>query len=389
MKPGPGERPFRLGLIVNPLAGIGGAVGLKGSDGAAIVAEARARGAEPRAQARAVRALAMLTGLRSRIELYAAAGVMGMDAAHAAGFEAQVVGPPVSGPTTAQHTQDAARALCAIPVDLLLFAGGDGTARDLCAVVESRLPVLGIPAGVKMHSGVYAVSPEAAGEVVRALIDGALVDIAPGEVRDLDEDAFRGGRVNSRHFGEMRVPAEGRYVQHTKVGGREVEELAIADIAAQIVEEMEPGQLYILGPGTTTFAIKELLGIDGTLLGVDVVRDRECLARDAGEARLLELLREHSGSARIVVTAIGGQGHVFGRGNQQISAAVIRRVGIDNIVIVAAKSKIGALQGRPLLVDTNDPALDQALHRYMQVVTGYRDAILYPLGYDDCATPSD
>ncbi len=387
MKPGPGGRAFRLGLIVNPLAGIGGAVGLKGSDGAAIVAQAQARGARPRAHERAVRALTMLASLRECIELYAAAGPMGMDAAREAGFEAQRVGAVVSGPTTAQHTLDAAQALCAIPVDLLLFAGGDGTARDISTVVESRLPVLGIPAGVKMHSGVYAVSPEAAGEVVRALINGDLVDIASGEVRDLDEDAFRSGRVSSRHFGEMLVPAEGRYVQHTKVGGREVEELVIAEIAAHIVEEMEPGQLYILGPGSTTFAIKELLGIEGTLLGVDVVCDRECLARDAGEARLLELLHDHPGPARIVVTAIGGQGHVFGRGNQQISAAVIRHVGIENIVIVAAKSKIGALQGRPLLVDTNDPALDRALHRYMSVITGYRDAILYPVGYDPPAEP--
>ena len=182
----------------------------------------------------------MLTGLRSRIELYAAAGVMGMDAAHAAGFEAQVVGPPVSGPTTAQHTQDAARALCAIPVDLLLFAGGDGTARDLCAVVESRLPVLGIPAGVKMHSGVYAVSPEAAGEVVRAMIDGALVDIAPGEVRDLDEDAFRGGRVNSRPFRAVRVPAPGPPLQPPQGGGRAGGGPAIGGTAPPVLAGVGP-----------------------------------------------------------------------------------------------------------------------------------------------------
>jgi predicted polyphosphate/ATP-dependent NAD kinase len=378
----PGGRPFRLGLIVNPLAGIGGAVGLKGSDGALIVAEARARGAEPRAHARAVRALRVLASLGERIRVYAGAGVMGEDAAREAGLALERVGDKIPAQTSAAHTVSLARALAALPVDLLLFAGGDGTARDICGAIGTTVPALGVPAGVKMHSGVYAVSPEAAGEIVAQLVAGTLVRVAPGEVRDLDEDAFRAGRVSARPFGELLVPEESRYVQHVKQGGAVVEESAVADIAAEVMQSAEPGCLYILGPGTTTLAIKQALGIEGTLLGVDVVRDGECLARDAAEEQLLALLAAHPGPAAIVVTAIGGQGHVFGRGNQQISARVIRAVGIANITIVATRHKIAALEGRPLLADTNDADLDRELHRYLRVVTGYREAILYPVGYD-------
>jgi predicted polyphosphate/ATP-dependent NAD kinase len=378
----PNGQAFRLGLIVNPLAGIGGAVGLKGSDGAAIVAEARERGAEPRAHARAVRALRMLAPLAGRIRIHAGAGVMGEDAAREAGFAVERAGGAIPAQTSAAHTVALARALAALPVDLLLFAGGDGTARDICGAIGTAVPALGIPAGVKMHSGVYAVSPEAAGEIVAQLVAGTLVRVAPGEVRDLDEDAFRAGRVSARHFGELLVPEESRYVQHVKQGGAIADESAVADIAAEMTQNIEPGRLYILGPGTTTFAIKQALGIAGTLLGVDVVRDGQCLARDAAEAQLLALLAAHAGPAAIVVTAIGGQGHVFGRGNQQISARVIRAVGIANITIVATRHKIAALGGRPLLADTNDADLDRELHRYLRVVTGYREAILYRVGYD-------
>jgi predicted polyphosphate/ATP-dependent NAD kinase len=315
--------------------------------------------------------------------------VLGEDVARAAGFEPEVLGGVQPDATTAADTVAAARLLCAVPVDLLLFAGGDGTARDICAAIGTSVPALGIPAGVKMHSGVYAVSPEAAGEIVAQLVSGALVDVAEAEVRDLDEDQFRAGHVRSRHFGEMLVPAGSRYVQRVKQGSADAEQMHVDDIAADIVESMQAGTLYILGPGSTTHAIKQLLGIEGTLLGVDVVRDGACLARDAAEQTLVSLLQAHAGPAAIVVTAIGGQGHVFGRGNQQISAAVIRAVGIGQITIVAARAKIAALEGRPLLVDTNDPALDRELHRYMRVVCGYRDTVLYPVGYDEAVAPGE
>lgn len=373
-------QPFRLGLVVNPCAGLGGAVALKGSDGEAILAEALGRGARPHAAERAARTLGVLMPLAARVELHVADGTMGLDSARAAGFDGRVVLPRGIGRSSAEDTVAAARALAGLPVDLLLFAGGDGTARDIFRAVGTRLPVLGIPAGVKMHSAVYAVSPEAAGELVRDLLEGALIGVAEAEVRDLDEEAFRAGRVISRRFGSLLVPADTRWVQRSKLGERAEEAQAQDDIAATVREDIVPGELLILGPGSTTLAIKRALGVEGTLLGVDVLRGDECLLRDASEAALLAALDAHRGPARIVVTAIGGQGHIFGRGNQQISAAVIRKVGVEHLLVVATRHKIAALAGRPLLVDTDDPALDRELRRYLRVITGYRDAILYPVG---------
>jgi predicted polyphosphate/ATP-dependent NAD kinase len=228
-----------------------------------------------------------------------------------------------------------------------------------------------------MHSGVFAVSPEAAGELLLQLVRGGLVGLRAREVRDIDEDAFRHDQVRSRFYGEMLVPGEGRYLQHTKVGGRESPELVADEIGEWLVEHMEAGRTYLVGPGSTTAAIMAKLGLPNTLLGVDAVRDGQLLATDADEARLLEVLAASPGGAAIVVTVIGGQGHVFGRGNQQFSPRVIRQVGLDNIILVAAKSKIAALEGRPLLVDTNDPALDRELCGWRSVITGYDDRILY------------
>jgi predicted polyphosphate/ATP-dependent NAD kinase len=230
-----------------------------------------------------------------------------------------------------------------------------------------------------MHSGVFAVSPEAAGAVIHKLCVGGLVRLGRAEVRDIDEAAFRLDTVRAKFYGEMMVPAEGQFMQHTKVGGREDQALVATEIAAWVVESMETDRLYILGPGSTTAAIAEELGIAPTLLGVDVVHRGKLLASDADEAELLSLL-ENGCKATIVVTAIGGQGHIFGRGNQQLSPDVIRTVGKDNIMLVAAKSKITDLEGRPLLVDCNDASLDAELEGYWPVTTGYDDQIMYRVG---------
>jgi predicted polyphosphate/ATP-dependent NAD kinase len=370
---------LRLGLLINPYAGIGGAVGLKGSDGEQIRDEALKRGAQLRALDRARRAMAVLATERDRVKIYCWQGAMGSDALEGFGFDYEICGRPAAELTSARDTAVAARALAERELDVLVFAGGDGTARDILDAVDERVPVLGIPSGVKMHSAVYAVSPEAAGELLLRLVRAGLVNVQLREVRDIDEDAFRGGVVKARFYGELLTPEEGHFLQRTKVAGRESDELAAEEIAADIVESMEPGRLYLIGPGSTTAAIMAQLGLPNTLLGVDAIHDNEVLLSDAGEAELLDLLEKTAGPAEIIVTAIGGQGHVFGRGNQQFSPAVIRRVGLDNITIVAGKGKISGLAGQPLLVDTNDPELDGALCGYRRVVTGYHDAILYPV----------
>ena len=56
-----------LGLIINPLAGIGGSVGLKGSDGAEIVKEAFSRGATCKSSERTRLALNVLTAIKDQI----------------------------------------------------------------------------------------------------------------------------------------------------------------------------------------------------------------------------------------------------------------------------------------------------------------------------------
>lgn len=368
---------FRLGLLINPLAGLGGRAALKGSDG--VVDQALAMGVEPLAQQRVRVALEVLLPLRDRVKILSAPGPMGADLLDELGFSHEVVGHLNGARTSAEDTERLTVALQEQGVDLLLFAGGDGTARNICHQARPGQLVLGIPAGVKIHSGVYAVNPRAAGELVALLVQGELVRLGAADVRDIDEDAFRQGQVRTRHYGELAIPEEGRFVQQVKQGGREQETLVLDDIAAGMQEE--GGDItWILGPGSTTLGLLEAMGLEGTLLGVDVLRDGQLIARDATEQHLWELLQD-AGEARILVTAIGGQGHILGRGNQQISPRIVRAVGLDNLLVVATKSKLRTLPGRPFLVDSGDPDLDEELTGLRRVLSGYREEMLYPVSW--------
>ncbi|SFG20599.1 ATP-NAD kinase family protein [Neptunomonas qingdaonensis] len=366
-------RNFKLGLLINPLAGLGGSVALKGSDGADTASKALALGAEPKAQLRTLAALSVLKDLAVDIVTYPAE--MGEDAACFAGFKPTVLGEIASGKTTAEDTERAAQALYSAGVDLILFAGGDGTARNICHALPEQFPVLGIPAGVKIHSGVYAVTPKAAGEIVAMLIRGELVTLGEQEVRDIDEEAFRQGRVRAKYYGELLVPQEHRYLQNVKSGGKEVEELVLADIAADLIERMEPLTRYIMGSGSTVNAVMDELGLQNTLLGVDLIEDHMLISSDCTAQQLLE---ETLGrKTKLVITIIGGQGHILGRGNQQLSPELIKQIGKENIIVIATKTKLEALQGRPLIVDSGDPEVDKSLAGVIAVITGYHDSVLY------------
>lgn len=368
---------LKIGLIVNPLAGIGGPTGLKGSDGEETVAEALRRGARPQAADRAARALQELAG--QPVQLLTWQGAMGEDSAVAAGISAEVLGQH-TGRSTPADTRQAAAAMLEQGVDLLLFAGGDGTARDICDVVGSRLPVLGIPAGCKMHSAVYAVNPEAAGRLLLQLCRGGLVGVAEAEVRDIDEEAFRQGIVRARHYGVMRVPQDGRFVQQVKCGGQENETLAQVELAAWLVSQLDDDCFWLMGSGSTVAEVMTQLGLPNTLLGVDIVRAGEVVAADVSAGQILELISD--APARALITVIGGQGHLFGRGNQQFSPAVIRKLGRDNLVVAATRAKLAALNGRPLLVDSGDPELDRQLCGLIPVVAGYDDTLLVQVSTD-------
>ncbi|MEW6266159.1 MAG: ATP-NAD kinase family protein [Thermodesulfobacteriota bacterium] len=370
----------KLGVIVNPIAGIGGRVGLKGSDGPEVLRLARERGAEPEASERAREALLSVTLLADQIEVVTYPGEMGAEACLRAGLRPRVIGNIQAGQTTAADTEAAARQMLAEGVDLLLFVGGDGTARDICDVVDERLPVIGVPAGVKIHSAVFAVNPHGAGLVAREYLERRLTRCRPAEVMDLDEDAFRQGVLTARLYGSMCVPDGRHNLQGTKIGGLPTARDELAAIAQTVIEGMDdPDRVYIIGPGTTTRVIKQMLGLEHTLLGVDAVRDRKLVALDADERRLLELIKDHR--AEIIVTVIGGQGHLFGRGNQQISPRVIRAVGKEHIVVVATEEKLLGLEGKPLPVDTGDPALDKQLAGHIRVITGYRKYTVYRVGF--------
>lgn len=368
---------FRLGLIINPLAGLGGSVALKGSDGVAELA--LAKGAVPKSHLRMQQALQVILPLKDRIEVITASGDMGEALAREMGFKVRVV-YHAPADTAAQDTQQVVAELLNETLDLLLFAGGDGTARDIFAIADDNIPVLGVPAGVKIHSGVYGITPHASGLVVKMLLEGELVSLMTADVMDIDEAAFRTGVVKAKRFGEMLVPAEPRYIQAVKMGGKETDELVLADIAAEAVELMED-ELVIIGSGSTVAAVMEELGLDNTLLGVDLVQHQQLVASDLSADELLNLTENQS--VKLFITLIGGQGHILGRGNQQLSPELIRRVGKHNIVILATKTKLKALEGRPLIVDSGDPELDKDLTGYYKVVTGYHDYVMYQVANPD------
>lgn len=369
---------FRLGVIVNPYAGIGGALALKGSDGAQIRAKALAMGAEKKANEKMAKALSILTALSGKFTVLTAHGEMGASVCEALDIPFDIIYTPETEQTEGHDSELAAKAMVEANVDLLLFAGGDGTARNICNTVGNRVPVLGVPAGCKIHSGVYCVSPSSAGQVVSQMIAGELVSEMDAEVRDIDEEAFRQGKVIAKHFGEMRVPAELSYIQAVKMGGKEDEALVLDDIAAHISEVMEeePETYFVMGSGSTVGAIMDYLGLANTLLGVDVVYQGKLVKSDVTAAELIALTQEKP--CKVVLTVIGGQGHILGRGNQQLSPQFIRQIGKENMLLVATKQKLKALEGKPLRLDSGDSDLDTSLAGAFTLITGYRDKVLYP-----------
>lgn len=375
---------LRIGLVINPVAGIGGPAGFKGSDHVGLINQARKAGADLRSPARALRCLSLLSQqYLDAVSVITYPAQMGEEVSRDCGFTTQVLSPgqPFDvNTTTASDTIAAVQGFMGVGVDLILFVGGDGTARDICSAVGENVPVLGIPAGVKMHSGVFALSPESAFEVIQKMILGELVDLQAQEVRDIDEDTLRQGVVNSRYFGDMQVPRDGEFVQQVKQSGVEVEELVLLDISAELIERLQPDTLYLVGAGTTPAAFMQQLHLPNTLLGVDVVRNDELIHRDVNAPELEQLLADHEGDVIAILSITGNQGSLIGRGNQQLSPKVLRRIGKGGVWVVATKTKIKSLAGRPLLMDSNDLELDKEWQGFIHVITGYRDTILYPLG---------
>ena len=373
---------FKLGLIINPYAGIGGRVGLKGSDGEQIRAKALELGGLKLAEDKAKNCFMQFESVFSGIEVYTVSGEMGEDLCQKLSSHSKLTYQilyQATEPSSETDTKKAVDILQKQNLDLLLFVGGDGTARDIFEICDEHQTALGVPAGVKIHSGVYAISAEAAGLLILDLIEGKMLSVISADVMDIDENAFRQGKVRAKNYGELQIPASLQYVQAVKQGNQEIEELVLDDIAAEVIESMHDDAYYVIGSGTTCAAIMQQLGLDNTLLGSDIIYQEKIFKADAVEKDLLELL-ESGANLKFVMTLIGGQGHIIGRGNHQISPQVIKLAGWNNFQIIATKSKLKTLKGRPLLVDSGDISLDHQLKGLKKVITGYRDYVLYPVG---------
>jgi len=369
-------------LIVNPVAGIGGPLALHGSDYVGVSSLN-----DSVTNKRVEQFLQSLQSWAEQVEFFCWGEAMGEFALKLFSFSYLVLGNSKK-PSSAADTRMACKALVAQRIDLLVFAGGDGTARD---VVDSDIhaqPVLGLPTGVKMHSGVFALSPAAAVEIITKLIDGTLVGAQAREVRDIDEQMLKIGKLNSSYYGELQVPVSDAFLQHTKAGGREDEELAVQDIVTFLSETIleNPG-IYLIGAGSTLFALKQFLGITSTLLGIDVV---ESVSENCSATQCVQLLANASSEALENIIATNGrkkmgillsfarnQGFLFGRGNQQFSASVISAIGGDHLMVTATRTKLLSLEGRALIVDTGNPDLDASLCGTISVITGYEDQVYY------------
>ncbi|HUU74502.1 MAG TPA: ATP-NAD kinase family protein [Methanoregulaceae archaeon] len=362
---------YLIGFLVNPIAGMGGSVGLKGTDG--LVMEAIRRGAIPGAVDRAIKTLKCLKGGSYRF--YTCSGTMGEEAIKKAGISEWDVIRQTPSKTTGMDTRAACRAFLEAGVNLILFCGGDGTARDVYDVVKNKVPILGIPAGVKMYSAVFAINPEAAAEILLQspnLFKGANPPLRDAEVVDVDEEAYRRGELKTRLYGFAKTPYIPGLVQGTKQVFEEQEEERAKEAIGRFLSEVMKGTpdiLYILGPGTTTEAIARQCDIKKTLLGFDAIKDTRLLKKDLNESDMLDILKGE-GKTRLIVSIIGAQGSVLGRGTQAVSPLVIRKIGVENILIVATPHK---LTSTPLLFfDTGDSELDRAFGNSISVISGYR-----------------
>lgn len=370
---------LKLGLIINPIAGMGGRVGLKGTDGEQILKQALSLGAKKEAPLKAKKALGYIFKYLPEVQIYTFPNEMGQSECEELGINPIIIGETSNEITTFKDTEYAAKKMIENDVDLLLFAGGDGTARNISNVIEDKIPAIGIPAGVKIHSAVFATNPLNAGKIVVDYYNNKNIEIRESEVMDIDEEEFRKGRLVAKLYGYMNVPYEKDYVQSQKAGGIQSDNVSLEGIADYVIGNMEDEYIYLIGPGSTTKKILERMDLPYTLLGVDIVKNKKLLLNDANEKEILSIVKDKK--FKIIVSIIGGQGYIFGRGNQQFSPEVIQLAGKDNIIVVSPPGKITGLRGSPMLVDTGDDDTDKKLSGYYKVIVGYEEIYVYKCSY--------
>lgn len=368
-----GDTVKKIGFLVNPIAGMGGRVGLKGTD--ALLEEALKKGAEPEAHIKAENAIKEIVELKDKFEIYTGPENLGEDILLGMGFEPHIVEIKRS------DSADDTKALCKSfneKVDLIVFAGGDGTARDVLDATAANKAVIGIPAGVKIHSAVFAKRPKEAGLLLSRYIKGELRGVQKAEVMDIDEELYRENIISSKLYGYLEVPYDTKLLQGKKSRSLSSDSASQQSIAWDIVDNMEADILYIIGPGSTTSYIMKTINIDGTLIGFDAVLNKKLVGRDMAEKDILKLIEEfESAKIKLVITPIGGQGIILGRGNQQLSSKVLRHIDRKNVIVAATKTKLAELRGNPFIIDLQDEEILQSLKGYLKVVTGYNEYAIY------------
>ncbi len=365
---------MKLGFVVNPVAGMGGKVGLKGTDN--VLKEAVSRGAKPIAPKRAAEFLVKLkeSMAETAIEVWTCPGIMGEREAKATGLPAKILPMKIGKQTSAEDTREAVKLLTAGKVDLVVFVGGDGTAKDIFDAMQSSsvVPALGVPSGVKMYSGIFAINPSDAVDVVLAFARKE-AEITELEIMDADENAIRSDAFTVKLYGLLSGPFIPAHVQGSKqISPETVDEKENQKaIARFIIEEVPPKATLILGPGTTVKCVAELLGVEKTVLGVDIY-EKSKVTLDVDEKRILKEVKDWW-NTRIILSPVGHQGILLGRGNQQISPGIVKRVGKERIIIAATRSKLQSIEGNVLRVDTGDAEVDEMLRGHIRVVTDYRE----------------
>ena len=357
----------KIGLIVNPIAGMGGSVGLKGTDGE-IYKKAIELGAKPTTPQRIEETLSLIK--RKDVYFMVAPGKMGKDYIEKFDFKYEIVST-IDEETNADDTKRIIREMVEKDIDLLIFVGGDGTARDVYDVLGLTIPVVGIPSGVKMFSPVFALSPSAAAEIINTTGN----QFIEKEVLDIDEEAFRENKLAAKLYGYLKVPKNITLLQAKKEPSNvsKSEEDVKEEIADYLMENLEKDTLYILGPGTTLKTIADKMGVEKTLLGIDAVFNGKLVGKDLNEKGLLAILKKYNKST-IIVTPIGGNGFIFGRASKQFTPEVLKLIGKENIIVVATEDKISRLEC--LRVDTGDAETDNNLKGHIKVITGHKTEII-------------
>ena len=363
----------KIGFLVNPVAGLGGRAGFKGSDSVENQQKALAAGYEKMAAYRAEQCLMRVKNL-DQCQFYTPDGDMGGEVLERLQIPYQSV-CETQETTTKLETIHSIHMMVDLQVDLIVFCGGDGTARDVCEAGTGGIPVLGIPAGVKMYSGCFSINPTAGADLLSDFISGKHCTVEQREVMDLDESCLGRYSVCAKLYGYLPALDAGARLQGPKIASV-VDSNETELLVSALAEQLQSDVLYIIGPGSTTYQLKQQICGDGTLIGVDVIKNGELLCRDADEKKLLQYLPDHT-CAKIIVTCIGGAGFLFGRGNPQISASVIRRVGRENLILAVTKSKLLSLHQKPMYVDTTDPELDRSISGYYKITLSKSESTVY------------